>query len=72
VNQGILLLKLNCYEIQGKAEKWFESYLNDQKQRAEIRYQIQSVTPTKKFRHYELQSSSGLNISSAPFSDMHW
>lgn len=32
VNQGILLSTLNCYEIQGKAEEWFESYLNDKKQ----------------------------------------
>ena len=31
VNQGILLSKLNCYEIQGKAEQWDESYLNDKK-----------------------------------------
>jgi len=40
--------------------------------RAEIRYPIQSVTPTKKFWHYEVQSSSGLNTSSAPFSHIHW
>jgi hypothetical protein len=25
LSQGILLSKLNCYEVQGKAEEWFES-----------------------------------------------
>jgi hypothetical protein len=30
---GILVLKLNFYEIKGKAGQWFKSYLNGRKQR---------------------------------------
>jgi hypothetical protein len=33
LNQGMLLSKLNCNEIQVKAEEWLESYLNDKKTR---------------------------------------
>jgi hypothetical protein len=37
VYHDILLSKLNFNGIQGKAGQWFESYLNDRKQRVEIK-----------------------------------
>jgi hypothetical protein len=66
LNQGILLSKLNCYE------GGLNHTLITKNQRIEMRYPIQSITPAKKFRHCEVQSSSGLNTSSTPFSDIHW
>jgi hypothetical protein len=38
VNSDILLFKLNFYGIRGEAEQWFKSYLNDRKQKVEIKY----------------------------------
>jgi hypothetical protein len=39
VNHDTLLLKLNWYEITGKTNNWFKSYLVDGYQRVEVKKQ---------------------------------
>jgi len=59
-------------KFKAKLKRGLNHTLMTKNQRVEIRYAIESVTPTKKFRHCELQRSSGLNTRSAHFSDKHW
>ena len=45
VDHNILLAKLDYYGIRGVAKKWFESYLNNQKQFATLNGTDSSLKP---------------------------
>jgi len=53
VNQGILLSKLNCNEIKGKTEEWFESYLKNKKKKKQ---RVEIKMPNSKCNTYKKNS----------------